>query len=246
MCIGRERTSRCRPARVADRTVRAATHERRPHSASWLSARGRRDPVLAALPRPGTVRRRVGRRIGQRRRQSCMARMRTSAARATHANAATPATRLAHRPRLSRIGHRTRGIAVPKEYVRLTTPLVRDGDRLTGTLRPATWDEALERVVAGCRRRARRTAPGPTASSRAASRPTRSTTRRRSSSGPSWAATTSTAATAPDTPPLSPVWRPCSALVAEPAHIVKPKRRTSSSCGARTPGRRIRSSSTTS
>ena len=38
---------------------------------------------------------------------------------------------------------------MPKEYVRLTTPLVRDGDRQTGTLRPATWDEALDRVVAG-------------------------------------------------------------------------------------------------
>jgi len=40
---------------------------------------------------------------------------------------------------------------VPKEYVRLTMPLVRDGDRATGTLRPATWDEALERTVAGLR-----------------------------------------------------------------------------------------------
>jgi predicted molibdopterin-dependent oxidoreductase YjgC len=40
---------------------------------------------------------------------------------------------------------------VPKEYVRLTTPLVRDGDRRTGTLRPATWDEALDRTVAGLR-----------------------------------------------------------------------------------------------
>lgn len=40
---------------------------------------------------------------------------------------------------------------MPKEYVRLTTPLVRDGDRLTGSLRPATWDEAMERVVAGLR-----------------------------------------------------------------------------------------------
>ncbi len=40
---------------------------------------------------------------------------------------------------------------MPKEYVRLTTPLVRDGDRATGTLRPATWDEALERVAAGLR-----------------------------------------------------------------------------------------------
>jgi formate dehydrogenase major subunit len=40
---------------------------------------------------------------------------------------------------------------VPKEYVRLTTPLVRDGDRSTGVLRPASWDEALERTVAGLR-----------------------------------------------------------------------------------------------
>jgi predicted molibdopterin-dependent oxidoreductase YjgC len=41
---------------------------------------------------------------------------------------------------------------VPKEYVRLTTPLVRDGDRRSGApLRPASWDEALDRVVAGLR-----------------------------------------------------------------------------------------------
>ena len=40
---------------------------------------------------------------------------------------------------------------MPKEYVRLTTPLVRDGDRLTGTLRPASWDEALDRAAAGIR-----------------------------------------------------------------------------------------------
>ncbi len=40
---------------------------------------------------------------------------------------------------------------MPKEYVRLTTPLVRDGDRRTGTLRPATWDEALDRAVSGLR-----------------------------------------------------------------------------------------------
>jgi formate dehydrogenase major subunit len=40
---------------------------------------------------------------------------------------------------------------VPKEYVRLTTPLVRDGDHVTGTLRPTTWDEALGRVVTGLR-----------------------------------------------------------------------------------------------
>ena len=38
-----------------------------------------------------------------------------------------------------------------KGYVRLTTPLVRDGDRVTGRLRPATWDEALERAAGGLR-----------------------------------------------------------------------------------------------
>ena len=40
---------------------------------------------------------------------------------------------------------------MPKQYTRLTTPLVRDGDRRTGTLRPASWDEALDRTVAGLR-----------------------------------------------------------------------------------------------
>ena len=39
---------------------------------------------------------------------------------------------------------------MPKhEYVRLTQPLVRDGDRATGRLRPASWDEALARAAAG-------------------------------------------------------------------------------------------------
>ena len=41
---------------------------------------------------------------------------------------------------------------MPKEYVRLTTPLVRDGARRSGApLRPATWDEALQRTVDGLR-----------------------------------------------------------------------------------------------
>jgi formate dehydrogenase major subunit len=38
-----------------------------------------------------------------------------------------------------------------KPYARLTQPLVRDGDRQTGVLRPATWDEALDRAAAGFR-----------------------------------------------------------------------------------------------
>ena len=36
---------------------------------------------------------------------------------------------------------------MPKPYVRLTDPLVRDG----GVLRPASWDEALDRAAAGLR-----------------------------------------------------------------------------------------------
>ena len=45
-----------------------------------------------------------------------------------------------------------------KPYVRLTQPLVRDTK--DGELRPATWDEALDRTVAGFR--AAMAAHGPT------------------------------------------------------------------------------------
>ena len=38
-----------------------------------------------------------------------------------------------------------------KPYVRLTQPLVRDGDRRTGQLVPASWDEALTRAATGLR-----------------------------------------------------------------------------------------------
>jgi predicted molibdopterin-dependent oxidoreductase YjgC len=47
---------------------------------------------------------------------------------------------------------------VPKDYVRLTQPLVRDSKG--GELRPASWDEALTRVVAGFQ--AAKAAHGPT------------------------------------------------------------------------------------
>jgi predicted molibdopterin-dependent oxidoreductase YjgC len=47
---------------------------------------------------------------------------------------------------------------VARSYVRLTQPLVRDTKG--GTLRPATWDEALDRVVAGFT--AAKAAHGPT------------------------------------------------------------------------------------
>ena len=39
---------------------------------------------------------------------------------------------------------------MPREYVRLTEPLVRDGGR-AGELRPATWDEAIARTARGLR-----------------------------------------------------------------------------------------------
>ncbi len=53
---------------------------------------------------------------------------------------------------------------MPKSYVRLTQPLVRDTKG--GELRPATWDEALDRTVAGFRTAmARRAAAGPDAAS---------------------------------------------------------------------------------
>ena len=41
---------------------------------------------------------------------------------------------------------------MPKTYARLEHPLVRDGDRTTGVLRRATWDEALDRAASGMRR----------------------------------------------------------------------------------------------
>ncbi len=41
----------------------------------------------------------------------------------------------------------TRRSATPQAYERLTEPLVRDH----GVLRPATWDEALDRAAAGFR-----------------------------------------------------------------------------------------------
>lgn len=52
-------------------------------------------------------------------------------------------------PALARYGHtmvtRTKGRHVFRPLDRLTTPLVRDG----GELRPASWDEALDRAAAG-------------------------------------------------------------------------------------------------
>ena len=47
---------------------------------------------------------------------------------------------------------------MPKSYARLTHPLVRDGGR-DGVLRVATWDEALDRTVAGLRAAGERHGP---------------------------------------------------------------------------------------
>ena len=41
-----------------------------------------------------------------------------------------------------------RSTFTPRHYERLTTPLVREN----GVLRPASWDEALDRAAAGFRR----------------------------------------------------------------------------------------------
>ena len=46
---------------------------------------------------------------------------------------------------------------MPKSYVRLTHPLVRD--TRGGELRQATWDEALDRTVAGLRAALQRPRP---------------------------------------------------------------------------------------
>ncbi len=48
---------------------------------------------------------------------------------------------------------------MPKSYVRLTHPLVRDTKG--GELRQATWDEALDRTVEGLRRAMAAKATGP-------------------------------------------------------------------------------------
>ena len=54
-------------------------------------------------------------------------------------------------------------------YTRLTEPLVRDG----GVLRPASWDEALDRAAEGFRRNMAEQRPTPSASSAARRPPTR-------------------------------------------------------------------------
>jgi predicted molibdopterin-dependent oxidoreductase YjgC len=49
-------------------------------------------------------------------------------------------------------------VTVPRDHVRLTRPLVRHGGK-GGELRPATWDEALDRAAAGIRESVARRGP---------------------------------------------------------------------------------------
>src|SRR5437016_1119045 len=48
-------------------------------------------------------------------------------------------------PTLNQARQVQEGITMPKRYTRLTQPLVRDN----GVLRPASWDEALDRAASG-------------------------------------------------------------------------------------------------
>ena len=56
---------------------------------------------------------------------------------------------------------------MPKRLTRLTEPMVRDN----GALRPATWDEALDRAAAGFRAVGRPARPEHASGSSAARRP---------------------------------------------------------------------------
>ncbi len=47
---------------------------------------------------------------------------------------------------------------MPRDHVRLTRPLVRHGGK-GGELRPATWEEALDRAAAGIRASVERMGP---------------------------------------------------------------------------------------
>ena len=144
--------------------------------------------------------------------------------------------------------HASKGACMAKSYVRLTQPLVRDGDRGDRRAPPGHLGRGARpgrRRVPG--RRSTRTGPttfGLFSCSKATNELNfvAAEVRARRSS----AATTSTAATAPDTPRASPVWRPSSGPGAAPAHTGRSRRRISSSCGAATPARPTRSSSTTS
>ena len=130
-----------------------------------------------------------------------------------------------------------------KPYTRLTQPMVRED----GRLRPASWDEALDR-------RGRRFPPCGGGQGTGRGRDVlvleghqrdelhRPEVRPR----PPSARTTSTPATALDTLLPSSVWRQSSEQAAARPPTARSRTPTSSSSGARTPGRPIRSSSTTS
>ena len=69
----------------------------------------------------------------------------------------------------NRFNARSNGANPPGAYPRLTQPLVREN----GVLRPATWDEALDRAADGFRRNLAEHGRTRPESSAARSRPTR-------------------------------------------------------------------------
>ena len=89
-----------------------------------------------------------------------------------------------------------------KSYVRLTEPMVREG----GKLRAATWDEALDRAAEGFRK-VRAEHGGEAIGIFSCSKATNEVNylAQKFARGGHRHATTSTAATAPDTPPASSV-----------------------------------------
>ena len=124
---------------------------------------------------------------------------------------------------------------------RLTTPLVRDG----GELRPASWEEALDRVATGLRRVVDdhgSTAVGMFSCSKATNEVNFAAQKFRQ--GPCSDRTTSIPATALDTLPPSSVWRQYSEQAGAPPPTRRSTRPTSSCCGAPTPVKPTRSSST--
>ena len=112
---------------------------------------------------------------------------------------------------------------------RLTEPLVRDN----GSLRAATWDEALDRAAAGLRSATERNGGDGVGLFSCSKSTNEMNFVSRSSCGRCFAATTSTAATALDTLHRSSVWRRCSEREAGQVHTRRSSTPTSSCCGGR-------------
>ena len=119
----------------------------------------------------------------------------------------------------------------------LTAPLVRDGD---GELRETSWDDALTRAATGLARARAADAPasfGMFSCSKATNE--MNFVAQKFARAGHGHEQHRLAATAPDTLPASSVWRRYSERAAARRPTARSRRRTSSSCGARTRGRRI-------